>query len=71
MDMKNGNDMNNTNLTTEEINDRLFQAGMDMAWAVFECPWEYLSPFQKFSIRYTVAVLYIAGWVNRRLSKKS
>jgi hypothetical protein len=52
--------------TTE---DQLFDAGMDMAWAMFDCPWEYLTKFQKFTVRLTVALFYVAGWINGRFAK--
>ncbi len=45
--------------------EQLFDAAMDMSWALFDCPWEYLSGFQKFTIRLTIALFFIAGWMNK------
>jgi hypothetical protein len=64
--------MNNTTFTDgpmKSIEEKLFDVGMDMSWALFDCPWQYLSPFQKFTVKLTVAVLYTVGWVNGRFSK--
>jgi pantothenate kinase len=58
-------------MTATDVSEQLFDRGMKMSWDIFNCPWRYLSPMQKFLIKVTVMVQYVEEWIADRFQKKS
>jgi hypothetical protein len=57
--------------TIAEVSEQLFERGMQLTWDVFDCPWSYLNPMQKFLIKTIVIIEYIEEWVKVRSQKKA